>query len=97
MADPEPTIRYTERAGKPVVEVGGTWTVFSVRGIRKKAEKALQAAGNGPLAKDVLYEMGGLCEEQGRRETALQHYTRILEQDIGYRDVAQRVDRLKAG
>ena len=45
MADPEPTIRYTERAGKPVVEVGGTWTVFSVRGIRKKAEKALQAAG----------------------------------------------------
>lgn len=60
-------------------------------------EKALQAAGNGPLAKDVLYEMGGLCEEQGKRETALQHYARILEQDIGYRDVAQRVDRLKAG
>jgi phospholipid/cholesterol/gamma-HCH transport system permease protein len=45
MAEPEPTIRYTERAGKPVLEVGGTWTVFSVRGIRKKAEKALQAAG----------------------------------------------------
>lgn len=47
MAEAEPTIRYTERAGKPVVEVGGTWTVFSVRGIRKKAEKALQAAGSG--------------------------------------------------
>ncbi len=47
MAEAEPTIRYTERAGKPVVEVGGTWTVFSVRGIRKKAEKALQAAGAG--------------------------------------------------
>jgi len=50
MAETEPTIRYTERAGKPVVEVGGTWTVFSVRGIRKKAEKALQAAGSA--AKD---------------------------------------------
>ena len=47
MAQAEPTIRYTERAGKPVVEVGGTWTVFSVRGIRKKAEKALQSAGAG--------------------------------------------------
>ncbi len=47
MVEAEPTIRYTERAGKPVVEVGGTWTVFSVRGIRKKAEKALQAAGAG--------------------------------------------------
>ncbi len=45
MAEAEPTIRYTERAGKSVVEVGGTWTVFSVRGIREKAEKALQAAG----------------------------------------------------
>lgn len=47
MAEAEPTIRYTERAGKSVVEVGGTWTVFSIRGIRKKAEKALQAAGSG--------------------------------------------------
>lgn len=47
MAEPEPTIRYSMRAGKPVVEVGGTWTVFSVRGIRQKAEKALQAAGKG--------------------------------------------------
>lgn len=47
MAEAEPTIRYTERAGKPVVEVGGTWTVFSVRGIRKKAEKALREAGAG--------------------------------------------------
>jgi tetratricopeptide (TPR) repeat protein len=59
-------------------------------------DKALQAAGAGPLCKDVLYEMGALCEDQGQRETALSHYGRILEQDIGYRDVAQRVDRLKA-
>jgi phospholipid/cholesterol/gamma-HCH transport system permease protein len=39
MAAAEPTIRYTARSGKPVVEVGGTWTVFSMRGIRHKAEK----------------------------------------------------------
>lgn len=45
MAEAEPTIRCTMRSGKPVVEVGGTWTVFSVRGIREKAAKALQAAG----------------------------------------------------
>lgn len=59
-------------------------------------EKALQAAGSGPLAKDALYEMGALCEEQGRHEQALQHYARILEQDIGFRDVAQRIEKLKA-
>ncbi|MEY4828730.1 MAG: hypothetical protein RLZZ562_526 [Planctomycetota bacterium] len=58
-------------------------------------EKALAAAGQATLAKDALYEMGGLCEEQGKRDAALLHYGRILEQDIGYRDVAQRVDRLK--
>jgi len=53
MADTEPTIRYSMRAGKPVVEVGGTWTVFSVRGIRQKAEKALQAAGAGHASRVV--------------------------------------------
>src|SRR4029453_18853070 len=45
MADAQPTIRYTQRAGKPVIEVAGTWTVFSLRGIRRMAEKALEAAG----------------------------------------------------
>ena len=47
MAEAEPTIRYTMRGGKPVVEVGGSWTVFSLHGIRQKAGKALQAAGGG--------------------------------------------------
>src|SRR5437870_358572 len=45
MADAEPTIRYTTRAGKAVVEVGGSWTVFSLRGIRRTAARALQSAG----------------------------------------------------
>jgi phospholipid/cholesterol/gamma-HCH transport system permease protein len=47
MADAQPTIRYTQRAGKPVVEVAGSWTVFSLRDIRKTTEKALRAAGTG--------------------------------------------------
>jgi phospholipid/cholesterol/gamma-HCH transport system permease protein len=53
MADAEPTIRYTMQAGKPVVEVGGTWTVFSLRGIRNKARRALQAAGAAHTARVV--------------------------------------------
>ena len=59
-------------------------------------EKALQASGQGQLAKDSLYEMGSLCEQLGRRDQAIQHFARILEQDIGFKDVAQRIDRLKA-
>lgn len=59
-------------------------------------DKALQSAGTGPLAKQALYEMGVICEDQGRRDDALRHFTRILEQDIGFRDVAQKVEQLKA-
>jgi phospholipid/cholesterol/gamma-HCH transport system permease protein len=58
MAEAEPTIRYTMRAGKPVVEIGGTWTVFSVRGIRRKAEQALQGAGRAPNARSLVDASG---------------------------------------
>ena len=58
MADAEPTIRYTMSAGKPVVEVGGAWTVFSMRGIRQRAEKALQAAGTAKAAPRVVDASG---------------------------------------
>ena len=50
MADAEPTIRFTTRGGQSVVEVGGAWTVFSLRGFRKKAGKALKSAGAGGAA-----------------------------------------------
>jgi tetratricopeptide (TPR) repeat protein len=59
-------------------------------------DKALQAAGSGALAKEALYEMGVICEQQARRDDALTHFTRILEQDIGFRDVARKVEQLKA-
>ena len=44
MVEAEPSIRYTLRAGQPVVEVSGNWTVFRLRGIRLKAAKAFQGA-----------------------------------------------------
>ena len=53
MSDVEPTIRYTMRAGKPVVEIGGNWTVLNLRGIRQKAARALAAAGTGRAARIV--------------------------------------------
>jgi len=47
MADAQPTIRYTQRAGKAVVEVAGSWTVFSLFDVPTTTEKALRAAGAG--------------------------------------------------
>jgi len=59
-------------------------------------DKAMQAAGAGVMAKEALYEMGGICMGLGKRDDALRHFTRILEQDIGFRDVAKKVEQLKA-
>ncbi len=59
-------------------------------------DKAMQAAGSGMLAKEALYEMGTISLAIGKRDDALRHFTRILEQDIGFRDVAKKVEQLKA-
>lgn len=59
-------------------------------------QKTLESAGNGVLAKEALYEMGEICAGTGRRDEAMQHFTKILEQDIGFRDVAKKVEQLKA-
>ena len=69
MAEAEPTIRYTARAGKPVVEVGGAWTVFSLRGIRQKAARALQAAG---LPVKTALRAGGVMSQA-------KHYGRMIQ------------------
>jgi phospholipid/cholesterol/gamma-HCH transport system permease protein len=47
MADPQPTIRYVDRSGTPVLEVGGAWTVFSMRGLGRQVEQARRAARGG--------------------------------------------------
>jgi len=54
MAEAHPTIRYVERSGAPVLEVGGTWTVFSMRGLGRQAEQARRAArGRDPRLVDA--------------------------------------------
>ena len=60
-------------------------------------EKALETAPqSGVLAKEILYDMATLCQETGHGDRALEHFSRILEQDIGFRDVAQKVEQIKA-
>lgn len=76
------------------------------RAFRKKAlpelaiaqlEKALEASGpSSALGKQILYEMGSVAQESGKAQDAIRHFSRILEHDIAYRDVAQRVQTLKS-
>src|SRR6185503_3556375 len=51
MAEPQPTIRYVEREGASVLEVGGTWTVFSLHDLRKQLDKARRTTHGGGRAK----------------------------------------------
>jgi phospholipid/cholesterol/gamma-HCH transport system permease protein len=56
MAEPDPTLRYVERGGASVLEVGGTWTVFSMKGLRPRVDKARRAARGGSTAATELID-----------------------------------------
>ncbi|MEY2785316.1 MAG: hypothetical protein RL277_1526, partial [Planctomycetota bacterium] len=46
-------------------------------------------------AKEALYALGGIAEAENRSQQAREHYTRIFESDVGYRDVADKMNRLR--
>ena len=46
-------------------------------------------------AKEVLYNLGAIAEAEGNTAEARGHYSRIFETDVGYRDVAAKMERLK--
>jgi len=45
MADAEPILRDAERAGQPVLEASGSWTVFSIRHVQRPAARVERPAG----------------------------------------------------
>ena len=65
---------------------------------KNQLDKAFDATGgiHGQIGKEVAYELGAVAEGQGETGTALEHYQRILEQDIGYRDVDDKIQRLRS-
>ena len=42
--------------------------------------------------KDVVYQMGLLCEKMDRHEDAVNYFKEIYGVDIKYRDIAQRIE-----
>ncbi|OHB58317.1 MAG: hypothetical protein A2Y07_08425 [Planctomycetes bacterium GWF2_50_10] len=48
-------------------------------------------------AKDLRYNLARSLEEQGQTEQALELYRKLAQLDFGYKDVRQRVDKLRAG
>jgi hypothetical protein len=58
--------------------------------------KALdESPGMSERKKEILYNLGLLKEKQGDPQSALAEYKKIYEVDIQFRDVGQRMEKLK--
>jgi DNA-binding SARP family transcriptional activator len=44
--------------------------------------------------KDICYELGQLAEAMGDRAKAADYYKQIYQVDIGYKDIAQKIEQV---
>ena len=75
---------------------------FSQRGMNDLAARTLQNALKEKLIfdeekKELLYQLGTVLDKMGKAEEAIEQFKMIYEVDIGYRDVASKVDDYYAG
>jgi tetratricopeptide (TPR) repeat protein len=45
------------------------------------------------MKKEIVYNLGLVCEQMGQREKAIDCMKQIYEADYGFKDVAERVER----
>jgi tetratricopeptide (TPR) repeat protein len=63
---------------------------------RKEYERSLEGVAEiDDRAKEVLYNLGSIAEAQGNGGEARSFYARVYEVDIGYRDVAAKMEQFK--
>lgn len=75
---------------------------FARRGMNDLAARTFQNAIKEKFAldeekKELLYQLGCVLEKMGKKEEAIEQFKHIYEVDIGYRDVAARIDAYYGG
>jgi tetratricopeptide (TPR) repeat protein len=75
---------------------------FARRGMNDMAARKLQdAIKEKPIfdeeKKELVYQLGSVLEKMNKREEAIEQFKAIYEIDIGYKDVAAKVDAYYAG
>ncbi len=75
---------------------------FARRGINDLAARTLQNAIKEKAVfddekKELIYALGSVLEKMGKREEAIEQFKLIYEADIGYQDVAAKIDAYYAG
>lgn len=56
-------------------------------------QAAAEQATMDDTKKDILYELGLVLEAAGNPQKAMEHYKRIYQADIGYKDIAARIEK----
>jgi len=63
---------------------------------RKNYERAMEGGSpSDERSKEILYNLGSIAEEQGQTDEARALFARIFEVDIGYRDVAEKMEQYR--
>jgi tetratricopeptide (TPR) repeat protein len=63
---------------------------------KKNYERAMEGcSGSDERSKEILYNLGALAEEASRTDEARDFFARIFEIDIGYRDVAEKMEQYR--
>jgi tetratricopeptide (TPR) repeat protein len=75
---------------------------FSARNMNDMAARKLQEAlkekpGFDEEKKEMIYHLGCVLEKMGKKDDAIEQFKQIYEIDIGYKDVAAKVDAYYAG
>lgn len=87
---------------KRIAAMAGLAQCFAQRKMHDLAAKTLQNAIKEKLTfddekKNLIYQLGCTFELMGKREDAIEQFKQIYETDIGYKDVAAKVDAYYAG
>ena len=87
---------------KRIAALNGLGQCFARRNMNDLAAKTLEKALAEKQAFDeekmeITYSLGSILEKMGKKEEAIEHYKRIYEVDVGYKDVAKKVDDYYAG
>ena len=75
---------------------------FAAKGMNDMAARRFQDAlkekpGFDDEKKDLIYLLGSVLEKMGKKEEAMEQFKQIYELDIGYKDVAAKVDAYYSG
>jgi tetratricopeptide (TPR) repeat protein len=75
---------------------------FAERGMHEMAVRQLNAAiaertGMDDEKKDMIYTLACVLEKMGKADEAIKQFEKIYEVDIGYRDIAAKVDAFYSG